>query len=80
MEKLLATIQFTSRELEILEYIVYGKTNPSIAEALAISVKTVEWHRLNLMKKIGAHKTADLVRYAYEHKIIRVPETSIRAI
>jgi DNA-binding NarL/FixJ family response regulator len=57
----------TPRELEILRHIVAGETNTQIANALTISVKTVEWHRANLMSKLDAHSVADLVRYAIEH-------------
>ncbi|MBI5303710.1 MAG: response regulator transcription factor [Chloroflexi bacterium] len=61
------TESITPRELEILQHIVLGETNSQIASALSISVKTVEWHRANLMSKLGAHTVADLVRYALEH-------------
>jgi len=57
----------TPRELEILRHIVDGETNSKIADALSISIKTVEWHRANLMSKLDAHTAADLVRYAMEH-------------
>jgi DNA-binding NarL/FixJ family response regulator len=60
----------TPRECEILKHIVAGQTNPQIATALGISIKTVEWHRTNLMSKLGAHTVADLVRYALEHKLV----------
>lgn len=59
----------TPRELEILHHIVAGETNAQIANALSISVKTVEWHRANLMSKLDAHTVADLVRYAMEHNL-----------
>lgn len=52
----------TTRERQILKYIVLGKTNPQIAVLLSLSVKTVEWHRTNLMRKLDAHSAADLVR------------------
>ncbi len=59
----------TPRELEILKHIVAGQTNSQIAAVLSISVKTVEWHRTNLMSKLGVHSVADLVRYALEHEL-----------
>ena len=70
IENIVTTKKITTREHEILNHIVYGKSNQEIADALAISIKTVEWHRLNLMKKMGAHKTADLVRYAFTHHMV----------
>jgi DNA-binding NarL/FixJ family response regulator len=60
----------TPREQEILEYITLGKTNPQIAVLLSLSVKTVEWHRSNLMSKLGVHCVADLVRYALQHGMV----------
>ncbi len=60
----------TSREREILGHIAQGKTNPQIADVLVLSVKTVEWHRANLMSKLGIHNTADLVRYALQHGVV----------
>lgn len=61
----------TSREREILCYIVRGKTNTQIAYALSLSVKTVEWHRANLMNKLGMHNVADLVRHALQHGLVQ---------
>lgn len=60
----------TPREMEILQHIVGGETNTEIAATLAISVKTVEWHRANLMSKLDAHSAADLVRYAMQHGLV----------
>ena len=60
----------TPREREILKHIVLGQTNPRIAAALSLSVKTVEWHRTSLMRKLGVHTVADLVRYALRHGLV----------
>lgn len=60
----------TPREQEILNHIALGKTNPQIAVMLSLSVKTVEWHRANLMSKLDAHSVADLVRYALQHGLV----------
>lgn len=51
----------THREKEIANYVVNGWTSRQIADALAISPRTVETHRANLMKKFGARNVADLV-------------------
>ena len=64
----------TPREMEILKHIVGGMTNAQMASELSISVKTVEWHRTNLMSKLGVHAVADLVRYALEHELIEKSE------
>jgi two-component system, NarL family, response regulator NreC len=54
----------TSREREILQLIAEGQTTKEIAWSLDLSVKTVESHRINLMRKLDIHETATLVRYA----------------
>ena len=54
----------TSREREIVQRIAEGQTTKEIASALGLSVKTVESHRSNLMRKLDIHETATLVRYA----------------
>jgi DNA-binding NarL/FixJ family response regulator len=61
----------TPRELEILRRIALGETNPYIATALSRSVKTVEWHRTNLMKKLNLHNVAGLVRYALRYGVVK---------
>ena len=59
----------TKREREVLGLIVKGETNQQIARSLTLSVKTVEWHRSNLMAKLGTHSVAELVRYAVERGV-----------
>lgn len=56
----------TKREQEILSLIVKGNTSPEIAKQLYISVRTVETHRANLLKKLKLKNTAALVRYAVQ--------------
>jgi DNA-binding NarL/FixJ family response regulator len=60
----------TPREQQILVHITMGETNPRIAAALSLSIKTVEWHRTNLMKKLAMHTVADLVRYAIRNGLV----------
>lgn len=57
----------TPREDEILRRVADGETSRQIALALGISVKTVEWHRGNLMSKLGVRSVAELVRFAIDH-------------
>ncbi len=59
----------TPREREVAQAIAEGFSNKEIARRLGISVKTVETHRGALMRKIGAHTTADVVRYAARNNI-----------
>lgn len=60
----------THREKEILVHIVHGEANPQIAASLSLSIKTVEWHRSNLMSKLNAHNAAELVRIALEQGLV----------
>jgi DNA-binding NarL/FixJ family response regulator len=54
----------TSREREVLQLIAEGETTKEIAWRLRLSTKTVESHRIRLMRKLDIHETATLVRYA----------------
>lgn len=54
----------TAREREILQLIAEGKSTKVIARELYVSVKTVEWHRSQLMKKLKMQSVAELVKYA----------------
>ena len=63
-------LRLTSREMEVLQLIAEGKANKQIAPELAISIKTVEKHRENVMSKLNIHDTAGLTRYAISAGII----------
>ncbi|MCC5841418.1 MAG: response regulator transcription factor [Opitutales bacterium] len=54
----------TPRETEVLQLVAEGKANKESASELGISIKTVEKHRNNLMRKLDIHDTASLTRYA----------------
>jgi DNA-binding NarL/FixJ family response regulator len=58
------------RESQVLQLIAEGKSNKIIASILFISIKTVDKHRQNLMKKLAIHDTAGLTRYAISEGII----------
>ena len=58
--------QLTQRENEVLRELVMGKTNKATANDLDISIKTVEFHRKNLMRKLGARSLADLVLFVHK--------------
>ena len=64
------TISLTSRELEVLQLVAEGRSNKEAASDLNISIKTVEKHRHNLMKKLDLHDTAGITRYAIANGII----------
>jgi DNA-binding NarL/FixJ family response regulator len=62
--------KLTPREREVLQLIAEGCTNKAIAEALSISVKTVEKHRANVMTKLEVHDLSNLMREAIKHGLI----------
>ena len=62
----------TARELEILQFIVNGKSNKEIADDLKLSVNTVAVHRANIMETLGIHKTAELVVYAIRNGLVNI--------
>lgn len=60
------------REREVLQLIAEGYTNHEIAGILSISIKTVQSHRSNLMRKLDLHDRGDLIKYAIQKKIIEI--------
>lgn len=64
--------KLTPREREVLTYVAEGYTNREIARALVISVKTVDRHRENIMRKLNMHSRVELVKYAIEKGLISI--------
>jgi len=64
--------QLTTRELEVLQLIVHGKSNREIAALLGLSANTVSVHRANLMQTLGIHNTAELVVYAIRNGLASI--------
>jgi two-component system response regulator NreC len=60
----------TGRERQVLTRIALGQSNKSIARELGLSVKTIEKHRANLMRKLTLHNTAAVTLYALRHGFI----------
>jgi DNA-binding NarL/FixJ family response regulator len=60
----------TRREKEVLELIAQGLTNHEIATKIFVSVNTVDTHRKNLLMKLEAKNTADLIRLAFKYELI----------
>ena len=60
----------TAREREVLTRIAWGQSNKVVARALNLSVKTVEKHRANLMRKLALHNAADITRFALNHGLL----------
>lgn len=59
----------SAREQEIVRLLAEGKSNKEIGAILNISVKTVETHRANIMRKLDIHSISDLVHYAIRNKL-----------
>lgn len=57
----------SNREVEIVKFIMQGKTNNDIANILFLSQRTVDTHRKNILSKLELNNTASLVKYATEH-------------
>ncbi|KRS14426.1 LuxR family transcriptional regulator [Roseovarius atlanticus] len=64
-------VQLTNREQTILLQLAQGRSNKEVAQALDISVRTVETHRKNIKRKLGISSTAGLTRYAMEHGVLQ---------
>ncbi len=64
--------ELSEREEEVLRLAVEGKTAKEIADILFISARTVENYKNNILKKLGLHKTSDLIKYAIKNKIVDI--------
>ena len=60
----------TTREREVLKLIAEGSRNKDVAEYLSISLKTVEKHRSNLMKKLNIHNASGITTYAIKNGLV----------
>jgi len=60
----------TAREKEVLQLTVSGQTAPEIADKLFISTRTVETHRMNMMRKLGVRNLKELIRVALQRGIV----------
>jgi DNA-binding NarL/FixJ family response regulator len=69
----------TSREIEITQLLAEGKTNWCIATILGISVRTVETHRANVMRKLGLQSVVELVHYAVRNLMVETLPTPATA-
>lgn len=62
--------KISEREREILQYVAQGLSTKAIAEKLGLSTRTVEAHRMKLMKKVKASNSAELIKKAIQNKVI----------
>ena len=61
--------RLTAREREVVQLLCEGQTSREVAEHLGMSVRTVETHRANTMRKLEIHGVTELVRYALRNQI-----------
>ena len=64
-----AFIVLTVREREVLQQLAEGRSTKEMADAMGVSVKTVETHRRNIMEKLDLHSVAELTKYALREGI-----------
>lgn len=62
----------TTRERQVLQLVVAGKTTRQIADELSTAVKTVEMHRMHLMRKLGLHDQTSLVKFAIRKGLVQL--------
>jgi DNA-binding NarL/FixJ family response regulator len=65
--------ELTARESEVLKLLAEGRTVRSVAAILGLSSKTVDAHKFNLMRKLGIHNKAELVMWAIQKKVVKLP-------
>jgi two-component system, NarL family, response regulator NreC len=63
----------TTREREVLKLLAEGRTVRSAAGVLGLSAKTVDAHKFNLMRKLGIHNKAELVMWAIQKRVVKLP-------
>jgi len=64
--------KLTPRQREILQLLAEGRSAKEIVEALAISARTVEFHKYQMMETLGLHHSAELVHFAIKHGIVAI--------
>ena len=62
----------TSRELEVAQLLSVGKSSKEIGDVLNITVRTVETHRANIMRKLNVHSVTELLHRAFADKLIAI--------
>ena len=60
----------TERQREVLQLLAEGKVMKEIASILNLTTRTIAFHKYRIMEVLGAHSTADLVRYAIKHHVV----------
>ncbi len=63
----------TAREREVLKLLAEGRTVRAAAAILGLSTKTVDAHKFNLMRKLGIHNKAEMVMWAIQRRVVKIP-------
>ena len=71
--------RLSDREREVLKLLADGLVLKEIAVRLVLSVKTVDAHKTNLMRKLDLHDRSELIKYAIQRKLIRLPSVKLPA-
>jgi DNA-binding NarL/FixJ family response regulator len=69
--------RLSDREREVLKLLADGLALKEIATLLVLSVKTVDAHKTNLMRKLDLHDRSELIKYAIQRKLIRLPSANL---
>jgi len=69
--------RLSDREREVLKLLADGLALKEIAVKLVLSVKTVDAHKTNLMRKLDLHDRSELIKYAIQRKLIRLPSVNL---
>lgn len=64
--------ELSSRDLQVLELVGHGLTNPEIAQQLQLSINTIRRHRARLMHKLGVHNVGGLIRFALNQGLLKI--------
>ena len=69
--------RLSDREREVLKLLADGLALKEIATRLVLSVKTIDAHKTNLMRKLDLHDRSELIKYAIQRKLIRLPSVNL---
>jgi DNA-binding NarL/FixJ family response regulator len=69
--RLVRSTSLTGRQKEVLQLLAEGRSNKEIAAILRVSIKTVEFHRAQMMRTLGVHTVAELTRFAVRLGLVR---------
>jgi DNA-binding NarL/FixJ family response regulator len=69
--------RLSDREREVLKLLADGLALKEIATRLVLSVKTIDAHKTNLMRKLDLHDRSELIKYAIQRKLIRLPSVDL---